>query len=66
MDHDEIEVLREGHPAWRLLLAGNVALVLSFLGRFFVEDNHGAVSATELAAALDDRSCGSRSWAQPT
>lgn len=40
MEHDEIEVLREGHPAWRLLRAGNAALVLSFLGRFFVEDNH--------------------------
>lgn len=54
MDHDEIELLREGHPAWRLLRAGNAALVLSFLGRFFVEDNHGAVSSTELAAALED------------
>ncbi|WP_256839772.1 DUF3375 domain-containing protein [Ornithinimicrobium faecis] len=55
MDHDEIEVLREGHPAWRLLRAGNAALVLSFLGRFFVEDNHGPVSSTPLAAALDDQ-----------
>lgn len=55
MEHDEIEVLREGHPAWRLLRAGNAALVLSFLGRFFVEDNHGAVSSTELTAALDDQ-----------
>jgi len=55
VEHDEIEVLREGHPAWRLLRAGNAALVLSFLGRFFVEDNHGAVSSTELAAALDDQ-----------
>lgn len=55
MEHDEIEVLRESHPAWRLLRAGNAALVLSFLGRFFVEDNHGAVSSTELAAALDDQ-----------
>lgn len=54
MEHDEIEVLREGHPAWRLLRAGNAALVLSFLGRFFAEDNHGAVSSTELSAALDD------------
>lgn len=55
MEHDEIEALREGTPAWRLLRAGNAALVLSFLGRYFVEDNHGAVSSTELAAALDDQ-----------
>nr|WP_306270549.1 DUF3375 domain-containing protein [Ornithinimicrobium sp. HY1793] len=47
--------MREGHPAWRLLRAGNAALVLSFLGQFFVVDNHGAVSSTELAAALDDQ-----------
>lgn len=55
MEHDEIEVLRDNHPAWRLLRAGNAPLVLSFLGRYFVEDNHGAVSSTELAAALDDQ-----------
>lgn len=55
MEHDEIEMLRVGHPAWRLLRAGNAALALSFLGRFFVEDNHGAVSATELASALEDQ-----------
>ncbi|MGD8202349.1 DUF3375 domain-containing protein [Ornithinimicrobium sp. W1679] len=55
MEHDEIELLRDGHPSWRLLRAGNAALVLSFLGRYFVEQTHGAVSATELAAALDDQ-----------
>jgi Protein of unknown function (DUF3375) len=46
--------LREKHPAWRLLRAGNSALILSFLGDFFVEANRGACSASEVAAALDD------------
>lgn len=54
MEHDTIETLRERHPAWRLLRATNAPLVLAFLGRFFVEDNHGATSAPELATALDD------------
>ncbi len=54
MDFDAIESLRERHPAWRLLRADNSALVLSFLGRFFVENNHGATAASTLIAALDD------------
>lgn len=55
MDHADVERLRERHPAWRLLRAGNAPLVLAFLGRFFVEDNNGATSAPVLAAALDDQ-----------
>lgn len=54
MDYIAIETLRERHPAWRLLRAGNASLVLAFLGRWFVEDNRGATPATELVAALDD------------
>jgi len=54
MDHDDIESLRQRHPAWRLVRAGNAPLVLSFLGSHFVQDNRGAVPAGELAAALDD------------
>lgn len=54
MEHEAIERLRDRHPAWRLLRAGNAPLVLSFLGRFFVDENHGATSAAVLASALDD------------
>ncbi len=54
MDHDTIEGLREQHPAWRLLRAGNAPLVLSFLGRHFVEENNGATSASVLISRLDD------------
>jgi hypothetical protein len=54
MDYMTIETLRERHPAWRLLRADNAPLVLAFLGRWFVEDNRGATSATELIAALAD------------
>lgn len=54
MEYEAINVLRERHPAWRLLRAGNSALILSFLGEFFVEGNRGACSAGDIAAALDD------------
>ena len=54
MEYDAIEALRERHPAWRLLRAGNASLVLSFLGRFFVAGNRGATAAAEVIAALDD------------
>lgn len=54
MEYEVIETLRERHPAWRLLRASNAPLIISFLGRFFVEGNRGATSAAELAAALDD------------
>ncbi|ORW10108.1 DUF3375 domain-containing protein [Mycobacterium kyorinense] len=54
MEYEAIDALRERHPAWRLLRAGNATLILSFLGKFFVEGNRGACSASEVAAALDD------------
>jgi len=54
MDHADIDRLRERHPAWRLLRAGNAPLALSFLGRFFVEENNGATAAATVASALDD------------
>jgi hypothetical protein len=54
MDHADVERLRQRHQAWRLIRAGNAPLVLAFLGEFYVEDNNGAVSASALAAALDD------------
>ncbi|MFZ5846553.1 MAG: DUF3375 domain-containing protein [Actinomycetota bacterium] len=54
MDHDTIEALREQHPAWRLLRAGNAPLVLSFLGRHFVEENNGATAASALVSQLDE------------
>ena len=54
MEFEAIEALRDKHPAWRLLRAGNASLILSFLGNYFVEGNRGASSASELATALDE------------
>jgi hypothetical protein len=54
MDFDEIERLRTRHPAWSLLTSDNVALVLSFLGRVFVDSNASNLPAAQLESALDD------------
>jgi hypothetical protein len=54
VDYDAITALRDRHPAWRLLRAGNATMILSFLGAFFVEGNRGASSASTVADALDD------------
>ena len=54
MDHDTLEALRDRHPAWRLLRAQHAPMVLSFLGRHFVEDNNGATPAARLAELLDE------------
>lgn len=51
---DEFDHLRLNHPSWVLLRASNAPLILSFLGRVFVDDNAGAVSAPVLIDALDE------------
>lgn len=54
MDFDELDQLRRGDPAWKLLRADNAPLVLSFLSKVFVEDNIRVISAAELISRLDD------------
>lgn len=54
MDHEQIEALRDRHPAWRLLRAQHASLVLSFLGSHFVQGNAGATAAARLVDELDD------------
>ena len=54
MNYDDIEHLRAHHPAWSLLRGQNVALVMSFLGRVFVDRNVADVPAGQLVEELDD------------
>lgn len=54
VEFDEVEWLRRNNAAWRLLRADNAALVLSFLGRVFVEENVRSISGVELTARLED------------
>jgi hypothetical protein len=52
--YDELNLLRDRHPAWRLLRADNAPLVIGFLGRVFVDDNVRAISQADLVSQLDD------------
>lgn len=52
IEFDEVEWLRRNNTAWRLLRAENAALMISFLGRVFVEENVRSISGVELAARL--------------
>ncbi len=54
MDYRQLQSLRETHPAWRLMTAGNAALVASFLQRVFVTPNVRTMSESALAAKLED------------
>jgi Protein of unknown function (DUF3375) len=54
MKYDEIDQLRTHHPAWALLRSNNSALVLSFLGREFVDRNVGDIAGSDLASELDE------------
>lgn len=54
MDLDDVVLLWDQHPAWRLLRATNAPLALSFLGQHFVEQNHGATASSVLVDALDE------------
>jgi hypothetical protein len=39
VDYDDLEALRRGAPAWRLLCAEHAPLLLTFLGSVFVDEN---------------------------
>ena len=54
MQFDEIVAVRKSSAAWRLLRADNAPLVLSFLGRVFVDDNIREISESGLISLLDD------------
>jgi hypothetical protein len=54
MQFDELVAMRQHHPAWRLLRAEHAPLILSFLGKVFIEENVRSIAAADLAAQLDD------------
>lgn len=54
MDYSQLESLRKGHPAWRLLAADNAVLVASFLHRTFIAPNVRTCPEQELVSKLDD------------
>lgn len=54
LDYATLEILRQNHPAWRLLRANHAPLVASFLHRVFIAPNIRNLSQADLAEALED------------
>lgn len=54
LDYDTLDILRQNHPAWRLLCAANAPLIASFLHRVFIVPNVRSIAQADLAEALED------------
>ena len=54
VDYDDIEALRQESAAWRLLRTDHAALILSFLGKVFVDENVRSVLFVTLTERLDE------------
>lgn len=54
LDYATLDLLRESHPAWRLLRSDHAPLVASFLQRVFVAPNVRVMAQADLAEALED------------
>ena len=54
LDYATLEILRQNHPAWRLLRSDNAPLTASFLHRVFIVPNVRSMAQADLAEALED------------
>ncbi|HJX18225.1 MAG TPA: DUF3375 domain-containing protein [Acidiferrobacterales bacterium] len=53
-DYATLDLLRQSHPAWRLLRSEHAPLVASFLQRVFIAPNVRVMAQADLAEALED------------
>ena len=60
LDFATLDLLRQNHPAWRLLRSDHAAMVASFLQRVFVVPNVRVMAQADLAEALEDELFGLR------
>ena len=54
LDYATLDLLRQSHPAWRLLRSDHAPLVASFLQRVFIVPNVRVMAQADLAEALED------------
>ena len=59
-DYTTLDLLRQSHPAWRLLRSDHAPLVASFLQRVFIAPNIRVMAQADLAEALEDELFGLR------
>lgn len=60
LDFNTLDLLRQSHPAWRLLRSDHAPLVASFLHRVFIVPNLREMAQADLAEALEDELFGLR------
>ncbi|MBK7766685.1 MAG: DUF3375 domain-containing protein [Sulfuritalea sp.] len=54
LDYSTLDLLRQNHPAWRLLRSDHAPLVASFLQRVFIAPNVRVMAQADLAEMLED------------
>ena len=54
LDFNTLELLRQNHPAWRLLNSPHAPLVTSFLHRAFIAPNERVIAQANLVEKLED------------
>lgn len=54
LDFNTLDLLRQNHPAWRLLNSPHAPLVASFLHRIFIKPNERVIAQADLVEALED------------
>ncbi|CAI8883188.1 DUF3375 domain-containing protein [Methylocaldum szegediense] len=60
LDYATLDLLRQNHPAWRLLRSDHAPLVASFLHRVFIAPNVRVMAQSDLVEALEDELFGLR------
>lgn len=60
LDYVTLDLLKQNHPAWRLLNSPHAPLIASFLHRAFVAPNQRLIAQADLAEALEDELFGLR------
>jgi len=54
LDFNTLDILRQNHPAWRLLNSSHAPLIASFLQRVFVAPNERVIAQADLVEVLED------------
>jgi hypothetical protein len=54
MDYSILDMLRQKHPAWRMLRSDHAPLIASFLHRVFIAPNVRIMAQADLSEALED------------
>jgi len=54
LNYQILDLLRQRHPAWRLLVSPHAPLIISFFHQTFINGNIRVISQADLVEALED------------